>query len=67
MELIKFDEDYFNIRHIIAIEAPAQDGQDKWYLELKTDAHQYPCYRWEFSSKFEAEQEFKKIVDKFRV
>ena len=66
MELIKFDEDYFNLSHIICIEAP-QKNEDGWYLELKTDALQYPGYVWQFSSQFEAEQEFKKLVDKFRV
>lgn len=67
MELIKFDGDYINIHYIISIEAPKQNGQGNWEISLKTNAHQYPYFIWEFSSPFEAEQEFKKLVDKFRV
>ena len=66
MELIKFNEDYFDISHIICVRAP-QKNTEGWYLELKTDAHQYPYYVWQFSSQFEAEQEFKKLTDRFRV
>ena len=66
MELIRFDTEYVNLRHIIYISEPEKTG-DTWTISLKTDAPQYPCLIWEFSSQFEAEQEFKKIVDKFRV
>lgn len=67
MELIKFDEDYINIHYIIAIEAPKQNGHGNWEIGLKTYANHYPYYVWEFTSQFEAEQEFKKLVDRFKI
>jgi len=66
MELLHFDTEYVNTRHIIAIYAPRQTATDEWTIELKTDAAQYPYYEWRFSSQFEAEQEFKKLVNDYR-
>ena len=66
MELIKFDGDYINTRHIIAIQAPKQIASDCWSIELKTDATQYPYFVWNFSTQFEAEREFKKLVSDYR-
>jgi hypothetical protein len=63
MELIQFDGDYINTQYIVAILAPKENNTGKWEIVLKTDARLYPYYTWEFSSQFEADLEFKKLVN----
>jgi hypothetical protein len=65
MELIKFDKEYINTRYIISIHEPRKTDSDSWEIMIITAGNKYPCYTWNFSSQFEAEQEYKKLVDNF--